>query len=368
MSDYLRVYISSTYSDLGAYREAVLSTLLRFGFVAVSLDEFGATDESPLVASGRALEGSDIILLLLAHRLGYVPPEGKKSIVELEYERAVRLNKPVLVFILDDTHPWPPDQMDVDPRRVKAFRERLKEERVVSFFTTPDDLGAKVAVAISQYSRHIEGIPVAPPPPEAEVPDVTLADVVGELKAVRTEVSLLQQMVAETFRRPTDSGTSASGGVRADPADFLGAAAGFVDPCRCFVIMPYSEHWSGAVERIILEICTEVGLEFSIAKNMEGRFIPNDIWRGVTGAGIIVADLSGVNPNVTYEVGLADVLGRDVVIIVQEAKVPFDFLGQRLILYEDSLSGTLTLREELTDRLKRYKASIEPEENSGGSS
>jgi hypothetical protein len=58
---------------------------------------------------------------------------------------------------------------------------------------------------------------------------------------------------------------------------------------------------------------------------------------------------------VTYEVGLADVLGKYVILIAQDHEVPFDFLGQRLILYEDSLPGSLKLREELTDMLKRYK-------------
>jgi hypothetical protein len=54
------------------------------------------------------------------------------------------------------------------------------------------------------------------------------------------------------------------------------------------------------------------------------------------------------------------VLGKDVILIAQQGNVPFDFLAQRLILYEDSLPGSLSLREELMDRLQRYKVMREP--------
>lgn len=100
-------------------------------------------------------------------------------------------------------------------------------------------------------------------------------------------------------------------------------------------------------------------MNFEIAKSMGGRFIPNDIWTGITGSGIIIADLTNANPNVSYEIGLADVLGREVILICQGDKVPFDFLGQRLIVYQDSIAGTLKLREELIDRLNRYKNRIQ---------
>jgi hypothetical protein len=81
-----------------------------------------------------------------------------------------------------------------------------------------------------------------------------------------------------------------------------------------------------------------------------------------------VADLSGANPSVTYEVGLADVLGREVIMVCQGTKVPFDFLGQRLVQYEDSLTGARLLREELTVRLRRYKDKVAAEPPVGAGS
>jgi hypothetical protein len=362
MPDNLRVYISSTFADLRVYRAAVTSVLRRFDFSTITLDEFGATDESPFDVAETALAQADIIIQLIAYRYGYVPLNGDKSITEWEYDKATSLKKPIFVFLLDEDNPWPVDQIELNNfDRLKAFKNRIKQERVVSFFTTPEDLAAKVAVAVSQYSRRVEGIPTEPPPTviTEEPVKISLVNVMEELKAVRTEISILQQVMADTSHLAKERSTTNYEGAEIRPADFLGVPAVSIKQEKCFVIMPYSERWSSAVERIILEVCSEVDFEFSIAKNMEGRFIPNDIWRGITGAGVIIADLSGANPNVTYEIGLADVLGKDVIIICQSREVPFDFLGQRMIIYEDSLSGTLTLREELTTRLRRIKADFE---------
>jgi hypothetical protein len=89
-----------------------------------------------------------------------------------------------------------------------------------------------------------------------------------------------------------------------------------------------------------------------VAKEMNGRFVPHDIWTGITGSGLIIADITEGNPNVAYEIGLADVLGKEVVLLCQGDNVPFDFQAQRLIIYENTMDGSLKLKEELVTRLR----------------
>lgn len=127
----------------------------------------------------------------------------------------------------------------------------------------------------------------------------------------------------------------------------------------CFVAMPYSKDWSKALEDILLDICKGAGIRLAIAKNMDGRFIPHDIWQGITAAAVIIADITDGNPNVAYEIGLADVLGKDVILLCQGNNVPFDFLGQRLICYENTMKGSIVLREELTARLRRVRERLD---------
>src|SRR6185369_7710899 len=91
-------------------------------------------------------------------------------------------------------------------------------------------------------------------------------------------------------------------------APFLGPAAESVDPKKVFVIMPYSQAWSAGVEALISQVCFASGFRPEIAKYSDGRMIINDIWLGITGSAVVIADLTGANPNVAYEVGLSDAI------------------------------------------------------------
>lgn len=134
-----------------------------------------------------------------------------------------------------------------------------------------------------------------------------------------------------------------------------GPRASTVTANSCFLVMPYSQSWSGSVEAVVRQACDETGFEFAIAKAMDGRFVAHDIWQGITGSGIVIADLTTANANVTYEIGLADALGKGVMLLCQESEVPFDFLGHRLILYKDSISGGLSLLADLKKRLIAFR-------------
>ena len=54
----------------------------------------------------------------------------------------------------------------------------------------------------------------------------------------------------------------------------------------------------------------------------------------------------------THEVGLADVLGKDLILLSQAFHdVPCDFFGVRLITYENSIGGVRKLSADLAKRL-----------------
>jgi hypothetical protein len=63
---------------------------------------------------------------------------------------------------------------------------------------------------------------------------------------------------------------------------------------------------------------------------------------------LIVADVTGKNPNVFYELGLAHTIGKDVIIITQsDDDVPFDLKYLRYIKYVDNTAGWKTLAGNL---------------------
>jgi hypothetical protein len=128
----------------------------------------------------------------------------------------------------------------------------------------------------------------------------------------------------------------------------------------CFLLMPFRESWSDDVWKLIKGVAVTCGFRCKRADEQDGRTVMDDIWEGICKAKVVVADLTAKNPNVTYEVGLADVLGKEVIILSQNPNdVPFDFLGLRLIPYENSIGGVRKLTEDLHKRFSKFADGIQ---------
>ncbi|NRF72091.1 cyclic nucleotide-binding domain-containing protein [Aquincola sp. S2] len=149
-------------------------------------------------------------------------------------------------------------------------------------------------------------------------------------------------------------------GTQVPTNSFLGASAPRVDTARVFVAMPYSMPWSREVEATISEACRNCGFQSDLAKDNDGRMLVQDIWRSLTRSRIVVADISGSNPNVAYEIGLADALQREVILLTHSADTPVDFQGSRLLTYAHSREGLLSLREQLSKRLAALRRQLDP--------
>jgi len=75
---------------------------------------------------------------------------------------------------------------------------------------------------------------------------------------------------------------------------------------------------------------------------------------------LIIADLTGRNPNVFYEVGIAHTLGKEVIMITQnEEDVPFDLRHLKYILYGFSKRGQEKLIDDIKMTIKSIKGIVE---------
>jgi len=128
-----------------------------------------------------------------------------------------------------------------------------------------------------------------------------------------------------------------------------------VDKTLCFVLMPFDEKFNPIYENIIKKVVEEFGLKCKRSDEIFGaKPIIEDIWEYIQKAQILIADLTGRNPNVFYELGVAHAIGKKVILITQNMKdVPFDLRHYRCIIYEDSISGADKLREGLKKTLKQ---------------
>jgi hypothetical protein len=105
----------------------------------------------------------------------------------------------------------------------------------------------------------------------------------------------------------------------------------------CFVMMPFAEPIGGYYALIYEPAIKKAGLTPVRADTDifgTGKII-DQIWAGLRRAKVLVAELSGRNPNVLYELGLAHALHKPVVLISSnEPDVPFDVRHVRVIYYD----------------------------------
>ncbi|GAB3841913.1 hypothetical protein GCM10029963_14020 [Micromonospora andamanensis] len=147
----MKVYISATQKDLLEYRAAVHAVARRLEIEDVAMEAYGADVRPPLERCLTDVRRCDLYVGLFAWRYGYRPPGQESSITELEYREALAAGKPCLIFLLAEDTPWPVDMIDRngDWQQIVALRHELKERHLCAFFSSVDDLSAKVTVALA---------------------------------------------------------------------------------------------------------------------------------------------------------------------------------------------------------------------------
>jgi hypothetical protein len=113
----------------------------------------------------------------------------------------------------------------------------------------------------------------------------------------------------------------------------------------CFVMMPFADPLGAYFSAIYQPAIDKAKLK-AVRADAEifgtGKII-DQIWAGINGARVLVAELTGRNPNVLYELGMAHALRKPVVLVSSnEDDVPFDVRHVRVIYYDmrDPFWGT----------------------------
>ncbi|MDR1180998.1 MAG: hypothetical protein LBL13_03335 [Bacteroidales bacterium] len=93
--------------------------------------------------------------------------------------------------------------------------------------------------------------------------------------------------------------------------------------------------------------------EITCAHREYGSVITNNILNHLDEDELVVADLSGLNPNVMYELAFRHSVGKHAVLIAQEGTVlPFDVIPVRTIFYKQDVHEIKKLKEEIKNTVK----------------
>ncbi|MBF0378137.1 MAG: hypothetical protein HQK72_11730 [Desulfamplus sp.] len=122
----------------------------------------------------------------------------------------------------------------------------------------------------------------------------------------------------------------------------------------CFYVGPFSESYTNIYNDNILKPIKTIGLQIQRADEIFGTMpVMEDIWNVLNECSIVIAEISGRNPNVMYEIGMAHTIGKKVILITQNASdIPFDLRHHRCILYENTENGRETLESKLLSTIK----------------
>jgi hypothetical protein len=121
----------------------------------------------------------------------------------------------------------------------------------------------------------------------------------------------------------------------------------------CFVLMPFEDNFEDIYQLGIKESCTKAGAYCErVDEQIYHETILERIYNQIAKADFIIADMTGRNPNVFYEVGYAHALGKATLLLTQNADdIPFDLKHYPHIVYNNKIS---ILKNELTNRIKWF--------------
>jgi hypothetical protein len=123
----------------------------------------------------------------------------------------------------------------------------------------------------------------------------------------------------------------------------------------CFVMMPFGEWFDRYYAEIYVPAIKEAGFEPVRADELfTTGSVVEQIWEQIEKAKLLLADLSGKNPNVFYELGLAHAARKPVVFTARQLEdVPFDLRHLRVIIYEtQEPEWASRLRKSVADYLR----------------
>ncbi|NGZ17126.1 hypothetical protein G6Z94_07145 [Vibrio aestuarianus] len=129
-----------------------------------------------------------------------------------------------------------------------------------------------------------------------------------------------------------------------------------VDPKKIFVLTPFNNEFYSqymTVKHTVEDLgfkCVR-GDDSNISSNILAHVIEE-----MLSAKIVIANISGRNPNVFYELGIAHALGKPVLLISESlSDIPFDIHSQRILAFRDERELTKNLNKWLIETLLRNK-------------
>lgn len=139
-----------------------------------------------------------------------------------------------------------------------------------------------------------------------------------------------------------------------------------------FIITPIGANGSdifikanGLIDSVINPVLNKMGMKGTAAHQIDASgSINNQIIDRIVNDKLVIANLTGLNPNVMYELAIRHAARKPVIMMADKGvtdRLPFDIQDQRTIFYDDSLAGSVIARAELTKKLNAIDYEEKPD-------
>jgi hypothetical protein len=192
--DILQVMISSTTKDLAEHRAKAVNAILRMHMYPLGMEHsLAASSMTPVDASLVLVDQADAYVGIFGHRYGHIPPGSSLSMTHLEYNRAVERGIPRLIFLVDAAQPMPAPDVD-HPVLLERLRSELQQAQVTGFFSSADDLAAKLLHSLKELD------PTRPARPESRAFSPTLREQFASLNKKIDQLTTAQYNILDVFQ------------------------------------------------------------------------------------------------------------------------------------------------------------------------
>lgn len=130
----------------------------------------------------------------------------------------------------------------------------------------------------------------------------------------------------------------------------------------CFIVAPIGSEGSevrraieGLLDAVLRPVLEDLhGYHVEIAHKISASgSISDQIMNFLLEADLVVVDLTGLNPNVMYELAIRHCIGLPLVVIARDGTgLPFDVVQERTIFYQNDMHGVVDLKDRLDNAVK----------------
>jgi len=169
-----------------------------------------------------------------------------------------------------------------------------------------------------------------------------------ELRVSVDDIPVLEVLVPRPLEGK-QTGLTAAGAHEIRFSNFDVAA----DQPRAFVAMEYREPFDTFYREVIKPQAERIYDLVRMDEKAGAGVIFQDMQREIAQAHLVIAEITPANPNVFYELGYAQALGKPTILLAQRGgTLPFDIRSFRVVYYDDTIGGKTRVEQDLARHLE----------------